>query len=108
MWPCAPQQYQPLPISTGNVGVDRCGNVELYTPPRVVHARVCWPTGWPAPMPCWPWAGWGAGPTWPQHGGKWYGGGCSCGGSALASVLTAGAPLANWIIANRAQPAKAA
>lgn len=54
MW-CPPVPYQPLPISTGNVGIDRCGNIEVYAAPKVVHARVCWPPcGWPIPAQHWP------------------------------------------------------
>lgn len=72
------QGYQPLPISTGNVGVDRCGNVVAYAAPGVVHARVCWPAcGWPIPPQGWPWGGYGRP-------------GCGCGGfsDCLAAVMT--------------------
>lgn len=75
-WPCTPPlptgPYQPLPISTGNVGIDRCGNIEVYAAPGVVRRPVCWPTGgWPIP---------------------WQGGwGCTGGGFAgLAQVLRTG------------------
>lgn len=81
MW-CPPVPYQPLPISTGNVGIDRCGNIEVYAAPKVVHARVCWPPcGWPIPPQ-----------RWPGHHG--------CGGfsNALAAVLTQGAPMAEWMV----------
>lgn len=90
------QPYQPLPISTGNVGVDRCGNVHYYAAPKVVYAKVSWPCGqWPVPAQRWPWQ--------PYAQGS----GCGCGGScgssgALASLLSGGAPLANWMVASRA------
>lgn len=87
--PCAPQQYQPLPISTGTVGIDRCGNIDVYAAPGVVHRQVCWPTcSWPIPYQ----GSWGAGAT---------GGGLS----GLANVLRAGAPMADWMLAQRKPPA---
>lgn len=85
--PCPPQ-YQPLPISTGNVGIDRCGNIDVYAAPGVVHRQVCWPPcGWPIPYQGW----WGS--------GNW-GGGLS----GLANVMTMGAPMADWMIAQRRSP----
>lgn len=84
--PCPPQ-YQPLPISTGNVGIDRCGNIDVYAAPGVVHRQVCWPQGgWPIP-----------------YQGGWIWGGASRGSSlaGLASVMRMGAPMADWMIANR-------
>lgn len=62
------QSYQPLPISTGTVGIDRCGNIEVYAAPNVVRNQVAWG--------CWPiqcqQPGWPPGPTW---GGGYPGGG---------------------------------
>ena len=95
--PCTPVQYQPLPISTGTVGIDRCGNIDVYAAPGVVHRQVCWPTGgWPIPTQQ---------PGWP--GSRWQGGG---GLGALAQVMTMGAPMAEWMIQQRqaAQPRRAA
>lgn len=74
--PCPPstgsQQYQPLPISTGNVGIDRCGNITVYAAPNAVQAPVSWPAcGWPVPYQ----GGWGPGAYGSALGG-------------LASVLT--------------------
>lgn len=82
--PCPPQ-YQPLPISTGNVGIDRCGNIDVYAAPAVVHRPVQWPC-WPIPnqQPGWPFSVWGGG-----GGGSWQ------------QVLTGGAALANWMIQQR-------
>lgn len=95
MWPCPPPpcppvQYQPLPISTGNVGIDRCGNIAVYAAPNTVHRQVCWPqNGWPIPAQL---------PWWPWYGGRGWGG--TLGG--LAEVLKAGAPMAEWMAAARA------
>lgn len=88
MWcppePC-PVPYQPLPISTGNVGIDRCGNIDVYAAPGVVHRQVCWPTcGWPIPYQG----------SWPCFGGGFAG---------LANVLRAGAPMAEWMVKARQQ-----
>lgn len=93
-WPCTPPlptgPYQPLPISTGNVGIDRCGNIDVYAAPNVVHRQVCWPQGgWPVPAQL---------PWWPWYGGQGWGG--TLGG--LANVLKAGAPMADWMAAARA------
>ena len=91
------QRYQPLPISTGAVGVDRCGNIELYTAPGVIHARACWPCNQYPPGPYrWPWPGWGM----PAGAAPGWGHGCTCcgSGSALATLLGGGAALANWMI----------
>lgn len=96
MWPpCPPQpqQYQPLPISTGAVGIDRCGNIEVYAAPRTVHRQVCWPAcGWPIPPSFVGWYNSGGG----DMGGGW--------GAGLANLLTSGAAMANWMIANRTKP----
>lgn len=90
--PCPPA-YQPLPISTGNVGIDRCGNIEVYAAPRTVQRQVCWPTcTWPIP------------PSfvgWPNSG---VGDGGWGGGSVFAQMLTGGAALANWMIQSRRGP----
>lgn len=91
--PAQPVQYQPLPISTGASGLDRCGNVVAYAAPRAVVAKVCWPQcGWPIPPSFVGWRNSGSG--WAS--GNWGGG--------LAAVLTSGAALANWMIANRTKP----
>lgn len=91
--PCAP--YQPLPISTGTVGLDRCGNIEVYAAPRVVRRPVAW-NCWPIPPTF---------PGWSNSGdyAGWAGGPGASGGSlgGLASVLTMGAPMANWMIQQR-------
>ena len=52
------QTYQPLPISTRGVGIDRCGNGHAYAAPSVVQARVNW-CNWPIPaqLPWYPWCG---------------------------------------------------
>lgn len=86
--PCPPA-YQPLPISTGNVGIDRCGNIDVYAAPATVHRQVCWPQGgWPIPAQL---------PWWPWYGGRGWGGTLA----GLANVLKAGAPMADWLIAAR-------
>ena len=93
--------YQPLPISTGNVGVDRCGNVHYYAAPRVITARACWPS-WPV-CTQWPW--WGCcscGGRCTGGCGGWGWAGAGCGG--LANVLTGGAPLAAWMLAQPGPP----
>lgn len=92
--PCPPQQYQPLPISTGNVGIDRCGNIDVYAAPGVVHRRVCWDR-WPIPYQGWRY-GWG---SWPPVGGGTY----PMPVAGLANVLRAGAPMADWMIKARQQ-----
>lgn len=113
------QSYQPLPISTGTVGIDRCGNIEVYAAPSVVRAQVNWPPcGWPVPaqLPWWPWCGgqfpgpvgsgppfWGASPTppsgapptvwpWPWMLGS---------GMDLTQLMTGGAAMAHWMIGMR-------
>lgn len=111
-WPCTPMPYQPLPISTGNVGIDRCGNIDVYAAPKTVHRQVCWPQGgWPVPaqLPWWPWCG-----GRPGYGGGWWrlaSGGIDPGFTAppwwgpwdMAGVLRAGQPMAEWMIAARQQ-----
>lgn len=55
MWcrPCPPPLAS-LPISTGNVGIDPRGQVQVYAAPRVVHAKAtCW-REWPVPAQWWP------------------------------------------------------
>lgn len=95
--PC-PEPYQQLPISTGTVGIDRCGNIEVYAAPRVVRRPVNWPW-WPI-QPSFP--GWSnSGVSWdpgPGHGQGWMWDGT---GAGLAAVLTGGAAMANWMLANR-------
>lgn len=121
------QSYQPLPISTGTSGLDRCGNVVAYAAPSVVQAPVgwgCWPIqcqqpGWP-PGPTWSggWTpGWsGGGGWWPWW---WWGasGGIDPGFTAppwwgaswpmpvrtdmRQAAITQGTQLANWMIAQR-------
>lgn len=91
MWPCSPPpcppSYQPLPISTGNVGIDRCGNIEVYAAPNTVHRQVCWPPcSWPIPYQ----GSWGS--VWS---------GSSLGG--LARIMTAGAPMADFMIKTGSQ-----
>lgn len=87
-----PPIYQPLPINTGNVGIDRCGNIEVYAAPRTVQRQVCWPTcSWPIPPS---FVGW-------RNSGVGEGGGSGMG--ALASVMTMGAPMAEWLINARRQ-----
>lgn len=89
MW-CHPPNR--LPISTGNVGIDPVGQVQVYAAPRVVHAKcTVWPE-WPA------WPGWwaeGIGWKGPPPPRPW-GAGCGCGsgrfGDALAAVLTSRCP----------------
>lgn len=86
MWCCqpCPPQYQPLPISTGNVGIDRCGNLHYYAAPNVVHRPVHWHR-WPVPSQ----QRIGCGRP-----------GCTCGAGfsdSVARVLTAGAPMAQWM-----------
>lgn len=70
------QPYQPLPISTGTVGIDRCGNIEVYAAPNVVRNRVHWG--------CWPiqFQGWWLyqGPFTPPGRGSCGGGGWGSGG----------------------------
>lgn len=92
--PCQPAQYQPLPISTGNVGIDRCGNIEVYAAPTVVRNTVSWGC-WPIQFQGWwlyqgPFGPWGSGPG---AGGAWGG---------LSQLMTqGGAAAANWMIASR-------
>lgn len=92
-----PPPYQPLPISTGTVGLDRCGNIEAYAAPRVVRRPVTW-NCWPIPptFPGWSNAadydGWAGGPG-PISGGL----------AGLAAVMTMGAPMAQWMINARRQ-----
>lgn len=138
--PCCPppapaQSYQPLPISTGTIGYDRCGNVEVYAAPRTVRRPVAW-HNWPIPpsfpgasnsgggwnSDVWPggWTGGGGYPGW-GGGGGWWGGppwvmppvyyppGAAppwwpFPTSDLAAVLTGGAAMAQWLIANRPAP----
>ena len=86
-WP-----YQPLPISTGQSGLDRCGNVVLYTAPTVTHARACWPCGiWPIPTQ-WCWTPPLPHP-WPPASGC-----AGCLPSGLAAIMTSGSAMAQWMI----------
>ena len=110
--PCQPQ-YQPLPLSTGTVGIDRCGNIEVYAAPRVVRRPVSW-QHWPI---CPSFVGWSnSGVSWDSGGGwgggSWWSGMPSVspyGAGNLAAVLTGGAALAAQMIAARpARPARPA
>jgi hypothetical protein len=83
------QPVNPLPITTGRVGLSQTtGQVTFYNPPHVWIAQTkCWVS--PQPYPGWPVAQrWG--PGVPQSGLPWgqrgwgscgCGGGCGCGGS---------------------------
>lgn len=98
-WSCQP--YQPLPISTGASGLDRCGNVVAYAAPGVVQAPVgwcCWPIqyqgGWIYGPFCPPgWSGGAPPPVVSPYGG-WP-------AADWTTVVRGGAALANWMIGVR-------